>query len=427
MGGLDQRGEVGALVVAAEQDDRTRLGKRRDRLERRVDVGRLGIVVAGGAADGAARLDAVLKRRERAQTACDRLVAGAQRYRGCRGGKRVAHVVGALDLQIRRRDKAMLRPFERDRQHAVRIGEGGVVGAACGAHVAGVACFGADGNAGEPAFGGIQGLERADLGAHLVVGGVEHRRGARGLGQVGQDLELGIAVRFERSVPFEMIGRDVEQHRRIGGEARRGLQLVGRRLRHEHAVGALRHRGKAGVADVADGDGVHPRLAQQVRRERGDRGLAVGARDGDPARRRGAFAPGKLDFSDDLRGKLRAASVQLGRRRDARAGHAQVEPPAGNLPGQRIDRIVAERDDGALLGEAPSGLLGSLRAGSRRNVEPRHAIAQEGQAVVDHRRAAFAQAQDEHVAEPIRPAANQGLLLRRAHASSPPSWIRQSR
>ena len=62
VGGRDQVGQVGALVVAAEQHDGTGMRERRERLERGIDVGGLRIVIAFGAAHGAAGLDAVLKR-----------------------------------------------------------------------------------------------------------------------------------------------------------------------------------------------------------------------------------------------------------------------------------------------------------------------------------------------------------------------------
>ena len=71
--------------------------ERRQRLERGVDVGGLRIVIAFGAAHGAARLDAMLERAERGKRFAHGLVgsAGGQRRRG--GGKRVAGVVQALE------------------------------------------------------------------------------------------------------------------------------------------------------------------------------------------------------------------------------------------------------------------------------------------------------------------------------------------
>ena len=77
MGGRDQVGQVGALVVAAEQHDGTGMRERRQRLERGVDVGGLRIVIAFGAAHGAARLDAMLERAERGERFAHGLVGSA--------------------------------------------------------------------------------------------------------------------------------------------------------------------------------------------------------------------------------------------------------------------------------------------------------------------------------------------------------------
>ena len=94
MGGRDQVGQVGALVVAAEQHDGTGMRERRQRLERGIDVGGLRIVIAFGAAHGAAGLDAALERAERGEAPSHTASSEAPAGQGRRcGGQRVAGVV----------------------------------------------------------------------------------------------------------------------------------------------------------------------------------------------------------------------------------------------------------------------------------------------------------------------------------------------
>ena len=314
----------------------------------------------------------------------------------------------------------------RDHERAVRIDERRVVGAAGGAHVAGIARLGPDGDVGEDALAGGLRLERADLRAHLVIGGVEHRDGAGRLVQVGERLELGVAVRLERAVPFQVVRRDVEQHRRIGREPRGGFQLVGRGLRDEDARGIGRDGRKARVADVADRDGVHPRRTQKMCCERGDRGLAVGAGDGDPARCGRALAPGELDsrrsrLKAPRRGNRAASTARCpGWGRTGRI--ARWEPRAKAR--RRRHRRTRRRPRARRCAPPPPRRPPCARP-RRRTARSRGP--QKPEAVVGHRGTAFAQAEHEDVAEGVRPAADRRARLLRAHASSPPSGTRRSR
>ena len=357
MGRRDQVGQIGALVVAAEQHDGTGMRERRQRFERGVDVGGLRIVVAFGAAHGAARLDAMLERAERGKRLAHGLVGstGGQRRRG--GGKRVAGVVRTLDLEAIGVDEGMLLPLEGHDERAFAVDERGVVGAATGAHVALQAFCRAHGDHGEAAAA-VDAAQAADLGADDVVGGVHDRDRARDLSKVVEHLHLGGGIVFQRMVPMQMVGRDVEQHGHIGREQLRGCELIRRHLGHVDVGFAGGHGGDARVADVADGAACHARGAKQMVGQSGDGGLAVGSRDGDPRAGAIGLAPCELDLADDLVAYGSGRAVQVGELGDARACDAQLEMPAARLR-QAIDRALAELDDGAAVAR-----LARIRIGS---------------------------------------------------------------
>ena len=115
----NERSKVRSLVVPAKQHDRTRRAEGREGLERRVDVGCLGIVVAGHTGNAAAGLDAMLERREGAKRLSDECIVNTERDRARCRDKSVLRVVIALDLQVGCSAQPMLHTPKRNRKHAV--------------------------------------------------------------------------------------------------------------------------------------------------------------------------------------------------------------------------------------------------------------------------------------------------------------------
>ncbi len=188
----------------------------------------------------------------------------------------------------------------------------------------------AHGHDGETASA-INAAQTADLGADDVVGGVHDRDRAGNLRQVVEHLHLGGGIVFQRMVPMQMVGRDVEQHGHIGREQLRGCELIRRHLGHVDVGFAGGHGGDARVADVADSGACHARGAKQMVGQRRDGGLAVGARDGDPRAGVIGLAPCELDLADDLVAYGSGRAVQVGELGDAGACDAQLEMPSTRL------------------------------------------------------------------------------------------------
>ena len=201
-----------------------------------------------------------------------------------------------------------------------------------------------------------------------------HRQPEPGhLRKVVEHLHLRGSVVFQRMVPMQMVGRDVEQHGHVGRE-----QL--RRCRADTTTPRPRRRRY----------GRRPRRRCTCRRCCRRRQLAM------PAARSRWFvravtvvlplvpvtathvldssdlAPGELDLADNLVADGSGRAVQVGELGDARACDAQLEMPAAGL-GQAIDRALAELHDGAaaagLARAGVGGIVGRARrtrpAGSR--------------------------------------------------------------
>ena len=426
MRGLDERAEIGAFVLAAEQRHGARLGKRFERLERGIDVRGLRIVVAAHARDDAARLDAVLERRERAQMRGHGARIDAER-KSCGGcGQRVRDVVASLDLQFVGTDHGVLHPSERHAQHAVAVDERGGVAAARGAHVAAKARRRAHRHVREAALMRVERAQAAHLVAHDVVGRVEHRHGPRHVRQVREQPELRVAVRLEAAMPAQMVGRDVEQDGHVRREEPRGSQLVRRHLGHVHLCAARAHRLDARIPDIAHGRGGQPCARKHVRGKRADRRLAVGARHRHPAALFRALAPGELHLAHHLGRHGRGGLVERRELRDAGTGHAQIER-AARLGGQNARGVVLERDERAGCARRVRERLGRLGARARRDGQSLHAPAQKRQKVRHGGAPALSQAQNEHapqMARRVLPPLDESALL---HVTPPPSASRQSR
>ena len=195
----------------------------------------------------------------------------------------------------------------------------------------------------------IDAAQAADLGADDVVGGVHDRDRAGDPSKVVEHLHLGGGVVFQRMVPMQMVGRDVEQHGHVGREQLRGRELIRRHLGHVDVGFAGGHGGDARVADVADGGACHA-----SRREADGWSkrvtvvlplvpvTAIHVLESSDSRHASSTS---LTTSSLTAAAERYRSENCG---DARACDAQLEMPSTRLR-QAIDRALAELDDGAAV------------------------------------------------------------------------------
>ena len=79
LGTSHQIGKVGALIASAQQNDGTLFAKCGERLQRRINISCLGVVVAVNACDGSAGLDTVFQWSEGLQTLFDFCIVAPQR------------------------------------------------------------------------------------------------------------------------------------------------------------------------------------------------------------------------------------------------------------------------------------------------------------------------------------------------------------
>ena len=105
--GIDEFVERGTLVTSAEQEHDLAIGKRSERLERRIDVGRLGIVEEIDAVNRTAGLETMLERLETQEPFANARRLASTRKRGTCGTKGVLDVMGTLDREL-----ARLRKFD---------------------------------------------------------------------------------------------------------------------------------------------------------------------------------------------------------------------------------------------------------------------------------------------------------------------------
>ena len=136
-----------------------------------------------------------------------------------------------------------------------------------------------------------------DAGERRVVGVVD---GDVVVALVGEDPQLRRQVGLEVAVAVEVVGREVEEDRALGGEGGAVLELE---------AGALADDGRVGLdrADAAPASGVptlpatatgSPAVAVDVAEQLGRGRLAVGAGDGEEAVRE--RAPGQLELAGHL-------------------------------------------------------------------------------------------------------------------------------
>ena len=203
-----QIGKVGALIASAQQNDGTLFAKCGERLQRRINISCLGVVVAANACDGSAGLDTVLQWSEGLQTLFDFCIVAPQRDGARSRRKRIGRIVLALDLELRSGTKGMLDALEIYREHTI-VKECRGIGPACiFTHALVKTVAGAQRDVCELALFDRLLLQLAHIGAHNIICGIEHYRAV--FVAVGIYLLLCPSIRFETSMPFQMIGRDVQ-------------------------------------------------------------------------------------------------------------------------------------------------------------------------------------------------------------------------
>ena len=320
-----------------------------------------------------------------------------ERRGGCRKGVGCVVLAGDLKLGGRNEHRLGAVPFHDKLVGCAQVG--GIGAAALLAHVGVDAVGCAHGDVGEAALGIGRGLELTDEAAHHVVGGV-HDHGRAALGKVRVDLLLRQGVIFQAVVPLNVVGRDVQQNGHVRTEIARARKLIGGNLGNV-AIGFARgNGGDAGVADVAHGGSTKPAGRKQMRSQGRRGGFTVGARNRQPTRILGTFAPGELHLAYHLGRVSRSGKVEIGELADAGAGDGQIVA---------FVEVEGVEEDARALGLDAGGELLSCRIGSARGNRQRlNARADETRAVLARRLAGFAQTKDQHLAE-----LNRRMLFRK--------------
>jgi len=168
---------------------------------------------------------------------------------------------------------------------------------------------------------------------------------------MGEDPQLRREVVLECAMAVEVVGLHVEQHRSLGREVQRVLELEGARLADDHRLrrqrpGEAAHRG----ADVP-GDRDRPaRLAVDVAEQLDRRRLAVRARDGDELV--GQQAPAQLELAEDRDAALaggrddRRLARHAGRLHDRPRMRQEREPVGPHVGLEPVRYVGAARIDG---------------------------------------------------------------------------------
>ena len=117
-------------LASAQQNDGMLFAKCGERLQRRINISCLGVVVAVNACDGSAGLDTVLQWSEGLQTLFDFCIVAPQRDGARSRRKRIGRIVLALDLELRSGTKGMLDALEIYREHTI-VKECRGIGPAC--------------------------------------------------------------------------------------------------------------------------------------------------------------------------------------------------------------------------------------------------------------------------------------------------------
>ena len=339
-----------------------------ERLERRRDVGALGVVEVLDAPEIADPFDPVRDPAEAADRRADRGRGHARPQCAGGGGEDVFDVVLAAQEDLRQRADLLDVTVELGgdpaiaHEHAVRHRR-------------------------PPAEPQHRRRRPVGQGPRRLVVEVEHRAVGRRL--IREDPRLRVDVRLEASVAIEVVGRQVQHHRHPRLKELGGFELEARRLAHDEPVGRERERvRRQRRADVAGDQDRTRLLGQHGADERRGGGLAV--RPGDRDRVGLGRPPAELELADD-RDLPRAGRSELiaverdtgahhyelgaGERRGAALGsgvqvHADLGE-RGHLAPQRAERLGVDADD-VRVGGAQEASRGDAAA---RQADHRHAPA----------------------------------------------------
>ena len=191
------------------------------------------------------------------------------------------------------------------------------------------------------------------------------RRDRDGLvGLAGEDLELGLRVGLEGPVAVEVVGREVDQHRRLGRERLRVLELEGRDLADDGRVrGEAARERRQRRADVPRDRDRQPGLAVDVADQLGRGRLAVGPGDGDELVRE--QAPAHLDLPEHGDAALAGRHDQAGLL-GARRGSSRRRAHRGAARRPARPSARSRRRPRAALSPRPGRCRSRSRSRSRR-------------------------------------------------------------
>ena len=211
-----QRAIVRVLVLAAEnQPDAARKGL--DRLRRRIDIGRLGVVEPAHAVNLAHELQAVLDGMKRCDSLADRLSINASETRCADRREHVLHVVRARERNLGdRHDWLHLATLLRAEEDALAVHERALLHLPARTEPVDLSLR----LRGDQLRGLVFGVEDQEVVCGLVLGDASLRRG----------------VGLEAAVAVEVIRCDVQHQRDLRMECLNRLQLEARDLEHTPAL-----------------------------------------------------------------------------------------------------------------------------------------------------------------------------------------------
>ena len=304
---------VAALVLAAENQVEV-CRERFQRLDGRVHVGGLGVVVVVDAADGRHKFQAMFDRLEIAHRLANFLGCASHQSACAHGGQNILEIVCAFqrylgnlhDLALRH---SLFAPSVRENDVAITKDDVAVT------HPRALLNFFLPA---EPEH------LSARPGSHRYAGGIvgiENRKVASLL--VFEDAGFRVHINVKRPVAVEVVRRDVQHDRDFGTESLNRLQLKTGNLEHNDGfrLGALRQRNRR-RANVATDECWETCGRHDFSQERGGRGLAI--RSGNRDDRPGQESRRKFDLANHR--LAQSARLHQGRRvdRDARAHHDQI-------------------------------------------------------------------------------------------------------
>ena len=200
-----------------------------------------------------------------------------------------------------------------------------------------------------------------------------------------EDLLFHRRVVLQRTMPVEMIGRDVQQDGCVRIEARGQVDLITRQFQHVVPPILEGREVENGGADIAAANRIEARRLQQMVGQRGCRGFSVRARDGDDGRNRPGPPPlahENLGIPDDLdpmrMGELRGpVRLWMGERH---AGGEDKRIHRAPIDGFQIDKRQPRsfRRLATLLAVVPGQNRSPAREQRAPRRQPRHSHSENG-------------------------------------------------